>query len=83
MVLLPPSWRSVVERVELHDSLPPSGASRIESGRFTGDTHNGGRPHFRFSEPGQAYGGDLYVVAYGRDGETHTWHIPRGADRVE
>lgn len=82
VILLPPSLRGQVERVELHREMPPSSATLIETGRFSGDTHNGGRPHFRFADPGSTYGSNVHVVAYGADGAAHTWNIPHGAERV-
>lgn len=43
-----------------------------EIGRFAGDTHNGCRPHFRFSQPGTAYippeGFETVVQWFLRDG---------------
>jgi len=82
VVLLPTQLRGNVERVELHHDLPPTRESFVETGRFTGDNRNGDRPHFRFDDPGRAYGNNLYVVAYGSTGELKSWRIPHGADRI-
>ena len=82
VVLLPPSFRGNVAQAEIHSELPPSDETRIEEGRFTGDTHNGNRPHFRFSKPGSGYGSGLYLVAYDQNGEYQHWEIENGGSRV-
>jgi len=53
----------------------------IEAGRFDGDTHNGCRPHFRFSKPGAEYGTDLILRLTLKDGTERAHVIPDGARR--
>ncbi len=81
VVLLPTILRDMLERVEIHSSLPPDATTLIEEGSFAGDEDNGNRPHYRFEKPGAEYGSDLHIVAYKNDGETITWPISNGADR--
>lgn len=78
VVLLPASLRGRVGGVAI-----TKGGGVVERGRFAGDTHNGGRPHFRFSQPGAAYGTGLTVVATLTSGGTQSWGIPNGGQRVE
>lgn len=81
VVLLPTELRGSIDRVEIHSSLPPEETTKLGSGRFTGDTHNGERPHFRFDKPGADFGDDVYVVAFKDDGSTVTWNIADGSAR--
>lgn len=81
VVLLPTSLRDMLERVEIHSALPPDASTLLEEGRFTGDEHNGNRPHYRFDKPGAEYGSNINIVAYKTDGEMVTWPISNGADR--
>lgn len=81
VVLLPTTLRGLIDKVEIHSALPPDATTLIEEGDFSGDEHNGQRPHFRFDSPGSEYGNDVYVVAYKNDGETVTWNISNGAER--
>lgn len=78
VVLLPSSYRKQVADCYIADK----NGKLIESGRFTGDTHNGARPHYRFSMRGSGYGNDIYVVAELRSGQRNHWYIPRGASRI-
>ena len=78
VVLLPSSLRGRVNGAEIR-----RGGSTLEKGRFTGDTHNGNRPHYRFSKPGAGYGTGLTVVAFLSGGGTQSWSVPNGAQRVE
>ena len=59
------------------------GAFGEEEGRFTGDTHNGARPHFRFSRPGSGYGTNIQVRAIAGGSLLGTWDIINGASRNE
>jgi len=76
VILLPGSLRGRVSGCSI------SGSFGSENGRFTGDTHNGNRPHYRFSRPGASYGSNITVTARTTDG-TRTWRIPNGASRNE
>ena len=78
VVLLPSSLRGRVNGASIE-----RGGSTVERGRFTGDTHNGNRPHYRFSRPGAAYGSGLTLRAFLSGGGTQAWSIPNGASRVE
>jgi|GEM_PF-3489944 len=55
----------------------------LEKGTFAGDTHNGGRQHWRFSNPGEAYGDGLVLRAWFADGGFADWAIAEGGARVE
>jgi len=79
VVLLPPQYRGNVASTYVAN---PSG-DIIEVGRFAGDTHNGDRPHYRFTQQGAAYGTDIYVVAELLQGGLVHWPIANGADRIE
>jgi len=81
VVLLPTTLKGLIERVEVHSELPPTDTSKLGSGRFTGDTHNGGRPHYRFEKEGGEYGDNVELVVYKTDGSTATWSISDGAAR--
>lgn len=81
VVLLPTDLKGAIDKVEIHSELPPSPDSLLEKGRFTGDTHNGGRPHFRFDQPGEAYGDNVHLVVFRDDGSTVTYDIDNGGDR--
>ncbi len=81
VVLLPTDLRGMLDRVEIHSELPASADTLLEEGRFSGDEHNGARPHYRFDQPGSGYGSDVHVVAYKTDGTQITWDITNGADR--
>jgi len=83
VVLLPQALRGLIDKVEIHSSLPPSEGTRIAEGRFAGDTMNGNRPHFRFDKPGSSYGQDVHVVAYKDDGTVLHWDINDGGRRHE
>jgi hypothetical protein len=78
VVLLPRSYRRQVQSVGIYSST----GNLIESGRFAGDTHNGNRPHYRFSKSGAGYGSEIYVVATLNSGGKVHWRIPNGARRV-
>lgn len=79
VVLLPTEQRGNVLEANIHDSL----GNLIEKGVFSGDDHNGNRPHYRFSEPGASYGEDLIVKVTLASGEQLEYSIPNGAERVD
>ncbi len=64
VALLPPQYRGRATGSFVLDS----GGTLLDRGVFTGDTHNGNRSHYRFPKPGQAYGGNLKLVADLNDG---------------
>jgi len=74
VVLLPANLTGQVNGVEVHSSLPPSDTSKIESGKYSGNA-NGGRPHFRFSNPGSSFPDGAYVVARLNNGSYTTFQI--------
>jgi len=79
-ILLPQLMAGMVEKLEIHSSLPPDENSKVATGDYKTDS-NGGRPTFRFDKPGDDYGNDLHVVAYNKDGTTATWSISDGGAR--
>ncbi|MCB0325575.1 MAG: hypothetical protein KDD69_18465, partial [Bdellovibrionales bacterium] len=81
VVLLPTDLKGLIDRVEIHSQLPPDDVTKLAEGRFSGDTHNGGRPHFRFDKPGGEFGSDVHVVVFKDDGTTATWQIGNGSER--
>lgn len=80
-VLLPSSMAGTVDRVEIHSALPATEETKVEQGNYSGQEPDSGRPLYRFSEPGEAYGQNLYVVAFNNSGDTATWDIDDGAER--
>ncbi len=82
VVLLPSSLTGNVSSAAIYSSLPPSADTLIETGRFTGDDHNGGRAHFRFSESGGEYPDGSYVVATLKDGSTAEFQISNTSERT-
>lgn len=77
VVLLPSSMRGQV----VSAAVMKNGQS-IDTGTFSGDEHNGMRPHFRFSKPGADYGKDIELVSAGASGMC-SFKIPDGAKRTE
>ncbi len=59
-----------------------SGQVETQSNLHT-ETHNGNRPHYRFSKPGSAYGENVKTVLTLKDGSTITWDIGDGGNRTE
>ncbi len=78
VVLLPSQFKGNVESCWIANA----GGGVIEVGNFAGDTHNGNRPHYRFSKPGSGYGANIQVVARLKSGGTESWAIPNGASRT-
>ncbi len=83
VVLLPTELKGLISKVEIHSSLPPSEASKLAEGKFSGDDDNGERPHYRFPNPGSEYGDNVHVVGYKDDGTTVTWEIGNGGQRYD
>lgn len=78
VILLPTQYRGRVGSCYVADS----NGNIMEVGVFTTDSHNGNRPHFRFTKPGGAFGQNVYAVADIDTGTVH-WPIPNGAIRTE
>jgi hypothetical protein len=55
----------------------------IEMGRFTTDSHNGNREHYRFNGKGGDYGTNIYLVALDGNRNLIHWPIPNGASRYD
>lgn len=82
VVLLPTNIpKETIEKVEIHDELPADESNKVAEGRFAGDTHNGGRAHFRFDRPGEAYGNNLHLVVFKNDGSSVHWDIANPGER--
>lgn len=77
VVLLPPELKGQVSSVEIQDAA----GNTIDTGRFSGDQKNGGRPHFRFGKPGAAYGDGLTAVAKTTDGREIRFEVGTGGAR--
>jgi hypothetical protein len=75
VILLPQSLTGKIRSASIHSSLPPRSENMIENGRFSGDTHNENRAHFRFSKPGSSYPDNTYVVAQLNDGTYTSFQI--------
>ena len=80
-MLFPPNLTGNISNAGIYSSLPPSYENLIEQGDFSGDSHNGGRAHFRFSKPGGSYPDGVYVVAQLDNGETATFEIEESSNR--
>lgn len=80
VVLLPTELNGLIDRVEVHASLPPTESTKLGEGRFS-SIGNGDRSHYRFSKPGEDYGDGAYVVAYRDDGQMVTWQIGNAGER--
>jgi hypothetical protein len=72
----------MIEKVEIHSSLPPTPENLIDTGKFSANA-NGGRDHFRFSKPGGDYGDNVYVVAYKNGGGMVTYAIDDPSNRID
>lgn len=87
VVLLPTDLpESSVDRVEIHQGDFSNGeefsdSTKVEEGTFSGDSHNGGRAHYRFDHPGASYGTDLWLVSFLNDGSAVSYQIADGAER--
>lgn len=79
VTLLPTSLRGLVVRTDVFEK--ETGA-KLDSGRFSGDEHNGMRPHYRFPKPGASYGGPIQVIASVAEG-IWIWDIKDAAKRTE
>jgi hypothetical protein len=82
VVLLPSQYTGRVMSAGIYESMPPTEEGLIEEGKFSGDSHNGGRAHFRFNRAGGAYPNNVYVVARTTDGRTVSFPIANGSQRV-
>ncbi len=77
VILLPSQYTGVATGCHVANAA----GDLIETGHYTGDG-NGNRQHYRFGQPGSAYGTDLYVVAYTPTGNIH-WQVANGSERTE
>ena len=82
VVLFPSQYTGNILSSGIYEAMPPSKENLVEEGRFSGDSHNGGRAHFRFSRSGKSYPDNVYVVAQLTDGRTISFPIADGAARV-
>ena len=73
LVLLPASYKEGTIAVGIVQN-----GQLTERGIFSGDYHNGGRPHYRFSKTGREYGTNIEVVAATTNGDC-SWTIPDGS----
>lgn len=78
VVLLPTSFRGDVQSVQIINEENKV----VEEGEFSGDTHNGNRPHFRFDKPGGLYGENITLKITLNTGKTTTYNINNGAERT-
>jgi hypothetical protein len=83
VVLFPASLTGNIISAGLYSSLPPTSENMIENGRFSGDSHNGRRAHFRFSKPGEGYSNGVYVVAHLKNGQIASYRINSTGRRYE
>ena len=83
VVLLPTGLRGKIQKVEIHNEDPPTSSSLVADGQFAGDTHNGNRPHYRFANPGAAYGKNIFLIAFLTDGRVISYPIPDGSKRLD
>ncbi len=79
VTLLPTSLRGLVVRTDVFEKET---GKKLDSGRFSGDEHNGMRPHYRFPKPGASYGGPIQVIAAVAEG-IWIWDIKDAAKRTE
>lgn len=77
-VLLPPKLAGLISGCRL---VGPDG-KEIESGRYAGNG-NGGRDHFRFSQPGGNYPDGMHVEVLLKTGETVRYLISETSQRTE
>lgn len=77
VVLLP---HSTYRRTEGTATI--SGDFGTESAPMRGEDDNGNRPHFYFSRPGAAYGGNITVQAPLTDGTIFSTVVPHGSRRT-
>lgn len=88
VVLLPSEFNDRVTAVEIHRATPPDADTFVESGVFSAIA-NGNRTHWRFTQPGAAYGQNVYVMVYTNDvGEPgvqqiYSFPIANGAVRID
>lgn len=83
VILFPSALRGLITSGAVYSAWPFTPENLVEEGRFTGDTHNGNRPHYRFSGSGASFGNNLFAVATKNDGSQDWWYIPEGAQRTE
>lgn len=82
VVLLPSSFNATATTVEIHRESPPSETSFVERGNFSA-FGNGNRSHWRFTQPGAAYGPNVYVIVFTNTGELFSYFIANGNQRID
>ncbi|MCB0324602.1 MAG: hypothetical protein KDD69_13560 [Bdellovibrionales bacterium] len=82
VVLFPPHLTGAIQSAGVYRSDSGSAADLLEAGRFSGDTANGGRAHFRFTKPGAAYAGAKFVIATLEGGERVGFPIQNPGARI-
>lgn len=78
VVLLPPSYSGKVRSVALKDK----NGRQLEAGRSSG-VANGGREHFRFSQPGGSYPNGVLVEVELSSGKKLAYKIDSPSSRVQ
>ncbi len=82
VVLLPSGLRGDIDSVGIYSNIPANKGSLIEEGNFSGDDHNGNRPHYRFSQAGGGYPDGAYLVAKLSDGTEQAYQINETSERL-
>lgn len=82
VVLLPQSFTGAIENVTLYQGESVTESSKIEEGRFSGDTANGGRAHYRFDLKGSDYGEVVSLGVRLDDGRNLSFLIPDAGERL-
>lgn len=80
VILINTRFRTHVAKIDL---LRNGTWELLETGRFSGDTHNGCRPHYRFSRPGAHYGQDIFLRVTLKNGTELARIIPEGSQRYD
>lgn len=81
VVLLPADLAGQVQSVGVFSTLPPSSRTRLAEGRYTGNTENGNRLHYRFSKSGASFPNGSFLVATLSSGKTVSYKIPHTSAR--
>lgn len=81
VALIPSQYSGQIVDAGIYSSSEANSSSLIEQGRFTGDTHNGGRSHFRFSKEGGSYPDGVFLNIKLLSGQTVSFPINDSASR--
>ena len=79
VVLFPHKYKGKIKSSDIRNA----DGQILEVGKFSGDVHNGNRPHYRYSKSGSKYGKNLKSVATLKNGELVVYKIPNGGKRVD